>query len=76
MAGPPRLKFSDLSPITKVAVSWAGWATVCLTGYYFARIWAGQQRIETLKIREVLNDEFSAKLTEARQSVEKNEKPR
>ena len=68
-----RYHFNELPAVTKVAVTWAGWATVCLTGYYFARIWAGYQRIETLKIREVINEEFGVKLDAARKSVNESE---
>ena len=64
-------KFSQLSPVVKVAVTWAGWATICLSGYYYARIWAADQRVESLKIRKIINSEFNAKLTEARGAVER-----
>jgi hypothetical protein len=65
--------WKNASPVTKVAVTWASWATICLTGYYFARIWAANQRVESLKIREVINDEFGDKLARAKRELELKE---
>lgn len=61
------------SPSVKIAVSWATWATICLTGYYFARNWAAQKRTETLKVKQTFNDEFEEKLRQARLRLEHQE---
>lgn len=45
------------SPHTKIGLSWAGAAALCLTGYYFARIWAHDQKGATLKIKRELTEE-------------------
>lgn len=66
-------KWKQASPITKIAVTWISWATICLSGYYFARIWAGQQRVTTLQIRQTYNDEFSEKLELAKAKVKQDE---
>lgn len=66
-------RFRVASPIVKVAITWGLWATICLTGYYFARQWAGQQKGETLKIRQTMNNKFSEQLEQARQDMESNE---
>lgn len=59
-------RFGNFSPSLKIAVTWASWGTITLTGYYFARLWAHSNRDEALKIKQSLNDEIAAKLEEAR----------
>lgn len=53
------------SSSAKIAASWLISATICLTGYYFARVWAANQRDTNIKIRQELNEEFGIKLSRA-----------
>lgn len=55
-----------LTSHSKISIAWIIGATLCLTGYYFARQWAVDQREETLEIRRRINDEFEEKLEESR----------
>lgn len=63
-------KQSMISPHSKISVSWVLAATVCLTGYYFARQWALDQRVETLEIRKRVNDDFEKKLDASRAKLD------
>ena len=67
-------RFRQASPLTKVAICWASSATICLTGYYFARLWAGDQKVESLKIKQILNDQFNERLDLARSKIEDEQK--
>lgn len=67
-------KFKKASPLIKVAITWTSWATICLTGYYFARLWAGNQKIENLKIKQNFNNEFIEKMELARSKMEHEQK--
>lgn len=49
----------------KIAIAWSVSATLCLTGYYFARRWARDQREETVRIRKELDQQF--RITHAKQ---------
>lgn len=54
-----------MSSTKKIAISWIASATICLTGYYYARLWAEDQKTEAMKIRNQLNEEFGILLSRA-----------
>lgn len=62
----PNAKKLGLPVTTKISISWLISATVCLTGYFFARRWAVDQREENLETRRRLNEEFDRKMAPSR----------
>lgn len=42
----------------KIAISWLVGGTLCLTGYFCARLWISSQRFEVMKIRQELNEQY------------------
>lgn len=46
-------------------------ASFVLTGYYFARLWAGDNRAKTMSIRDKLNDEFSVERLKEQRKLER-----
>lgn len=66
--GPDAVK-SKLPVTTKIAISWMVAGTICITGYYFARKWALDQRDTNLETRRKLNDDFEKRMAPARAKV-------
>lgn len=42
----------------KIALSWLLGGTLCLTGYYCAKLWISSQRSTIMKVRQDLNEQY------------------
>lgn len=47
-----------LSSNTKILIGYAASLVICITSYYYARIWVVDQRTENMKVRQKINSRY------------------